>query len=67
MIKEERLPLVKERLSELELEQICDMPYDSKLEEIIFKGESLANLSDSPVLQCIDKILDRIGGNNGNS
>ena len=67
MIKEERLSLVKERLSELELEQLCDIPYDSQLEEIIFKGESLASFSDSPVLECIDNILDRVGGNNGNS
>ena len=59
--------MVKKRLSELELEQLCDIPYDSQLEEIIFKGESLSNLSDSPVLECIDNILDRIGGNNGNS
>jgi CO dehydrogenase maturation factor len=67
MVKQERLPKIKERLSELGLEQLCDIPYDSKLEEIIFNGGSLRDLSDSPVLQCIDKILNKAGGINGNS
>jgi CO dehydrogenase maturation factor len=67
MIRDERLPIVKERLSALGLEQLCHIPYDPKLEEIIFNGDSVGTLTESPVLESIDVIIDRIGGTNGNS
>ena len=67
MIKKERIPLLEDKLSELGLQRLCDLPFDPKLEELIFNGEPLRGFSDSPVLDCIDKILNEIGGNSGNT
>jgi CO dehydrogenase maturation factor len=67
MIKKERIPLLEEKISELGLERLCDIPFDPKLEELIFKGEPLSGFSDSPVLECIDKILNKIGGSDANT
>ena len=46
---------------------LCNLPYDEKLEELIFNGESLAQLNGKPVMSCIDLIIDRIGGSNGST
>ena len=35
MIKEERIPVVHNRLSHLKMEFLCDIPYNEVLEEII--------------------------------
>ncbi len=67
MIKEERLAAVKERLAGLELEHLCDIPFDAKLEEVIYSDKPLRNLEDSPILDSIDFIVQQIGGMNGNS
>jgi CO dehydrogenase maturation factor len=67
MIREERVPIVQKRLDPLGLETLCHLPYDPKLEELIFNGEPVGKLSESPVWEGIDLILDRIGGKNGNS
>ena len=67
MVKEERKPAVIKRLSELALEYIADIPYDSKLEDWIYEGKALSSLEDSPVLDSIEHILSKIGGSNDNS
>jgi CO dehydrogenase maturation factor len=67
MVKEERKPAVIKRLSELALEYIADIPYDSKLEDWIYEGKPLSSLEDSPVLDSIEHILSKIGGSNDNS
>ncbi len=67
MVKEERKDLVYKRLSELKIPHICDIPYDPKLEDIIYEGKPLSGLDSSPVLDSIDIILEKIGERNGNS
>ncbi|HUV06933.1 MAG TPA: AAA family ATPase [Spirochaetia bacterium] len=67
MVHKERIPVITNKLSELGIETLSDIPFDEKLEETIFNGEPLSRLTDSPVLDCIDKILDKIGGDDGNS
>ena len=67
MIKEERKPLARQRLAQLALEYLGDIPYDSKLEDWIYEGKPLSSLKDSPVLDSINQILGKIGGNNGDS
>jgi hypothetical protein len=39
---------------------LCEIPYDPKLEETIFTGEPLRNLSDTPALEAIGTILKKI-------
>jgi hypothetical protein len=67
MIKEERKSLVKQRLSDLELEYITDIPYDANLEDWVYEGRSLLSLESSPVLESVNRIMKRIGGDHGNS
>ncbi|MBN2442880.1 MAG: AAA family ATPase [Spirochaetales bacterium] len=51
-----------ERLSDINLEYIGNIPIDEELDEIIFRGDSLLNLKDSPAINEISKILEIIGG-----
>jgi CO dehydrogenase nickel-insertion accessory protein CooC1 len=60
MVKPERLPVMKQRLSDLHIEHLCDIPYDPKLEETVWNSESLRNLSEGPALKAINTILERI-------
>ena len=62
MVSEDRLPFIQERLSELGIEQLCHIPRDPRLDDLIFRGESVGALTDSPILPCIETILKRIGG-----
>jgi CO dehydrogenase nickel-insertion accessory protein CooC1 len=47
-------------LSKLHLEHLCEIPYDRKLEDAIFTGEPLRNLSDTPALEAIESILKKV-------
>ncbi len=68
MVKPERQDLLHQRLSELRLEYLCDIPYDPKLEEAVFNGEPLRNLAGTPAVEAITFILQHLGGgDNGNS
>lgn len=60
MVKPERLPRIKERLAKFHLEYLCDIPYDPALEDLIFDGEPLNDLSAGPALEAIEKILKSI-------
>jgi CO dehydrogenase maturation factor len=60
MVKAEKEALMHKRLSEFHIEHLCDIPYDLKLEETVFNGESLSNLSDAPALEAIGRILNHI-------
>jgi hypothetical protein len=62
MVREQRLPFIQEKLAELGIEQLCHIPRDPRLEDLIYSGESVGALTDSPILPCIDTILKRIGG-----
>jgi len=39
-----------------------DIPYDEKLEEVIFQGEPLSNLNGAPIMKSIQTIIDTVGG-----
>lgn len=67
MIKEERLAKVHERASHLNMELLVDFPFSEKLEETIFMGEPVSKLIGDPVMDYINKIINRIGGDNGSS
>ena len=60
MVKPERQALMRERLAELQIEHLCDIPHDPKLEEIVFNGNPLSSLSDGPALDAIKSILEKI-------
>ncbi|MBT4525719.1 MAG: AAA family ATPase [Deltaproteobacteria bacterium] len=67
LVKEERKAKVHERLAQLDMELLCDLPYNAKLEETIFLGEPIKKLIGDPVMDNINLIINRIGGENGNS
>jgi CO dehydrogenase maturation factor len=60
MVRAERKSLLQQRLAELQIEYLCDIPYDPQLEELVFNGQSLNRLNDSPALETIERILQRI-------
>ncbi len=60
MIDEEKREAVKNRLSDLNMELICDIPYDKKIEDTIFEGGSLSKLENNPLKNCIDSIIEKI-------
>ena len=67
MVRDERKDKVHDRLSGMKFEYICDIPYDAKLEEIVYEDKPLSCLSNSPILGYIDLIIKKIGGMDGNS
>jgi CO dehydrogenase maturation factor len=67
MVKEARREAVHSRLQGLPMELLCDLPYDPQLEELTFSGESLAKADAAPVINCIEAIIERIGGSNGST
>ena len=60
MVKPERKELMHKRLAEFHIEHLCDIPYDPKLEERVFNGESLSSLSKGPAVEAIEVILKHI-------
>ena len=60
MIRDKQSSLVYKKIPELGIEHICDIPYDSKLEEVVFNTEPVSNLIDGPAVASIDMILDKI-------
>jgi CO dehydrogenase maturation factor len=67
MVKEERVDEMKERVSHLPVKYLCNIPVDPKLDEAVYKGESLRDFNSSPVIDSINVIVDKIGGNNGST
>lgn len=60
MVKPEHLGLVRERLKELQIPHLCDIPYDPQLEELVFQGGSLSRLPNGPASAAIELILSKI-------
>ncbi|NQT25195.1 AAA family ATPase [candidate division KSB1 bacterium] len=67
MVREDRREAIRARAADLNMEYICDIPFDPQLDEIIFNGRSLKELNDSPVKESIKQIIDQIGGNHGST
>jgi CO dehydrogenase maturation factor len=62
MVREERRVLVRKRIQEAGLTHFCDIPFDAAVSDALFNGKSLAEIEDTPITSCVDKIIDVIGG-----
>jgi len=62
MIPESKMATVKERLKAFRMDHLIDIPYDEKLEEVIFRGEPLNSLNGAPIMKTIQTIIDTVGG-----
>lgn len=58
---------IDEKIKDLNFDYRFDIPYDKKIDEIIFNGESILEIDDSPVFEYIDLIIKKIGGANVNT
>lgn len=67
MVKTERKSEVEKRIRELKIHHLCDIPWDSQVEELVFHGESLDKLQNSPAKECIHHIIKKLGGENGDT
>ncbi len=67
MVRPDRQEAIRGRLQELKMDFLVDIPYDARLEEVIFQGGPLGEMNGSPVMDSIRKILDTVGGGNGNT
>ena len=67
MVQPENLPLVRERVDEMELELLCSLPFDDSLQRLILEGKPLKLEDGTAVREAIESIMNRIGGENGNS
>lgn len=66
-LKEGRKAQVLERARSLRLEYLVDIPYDSTLDEVVFRGEPLKKLDGSPIMSSIARIIDAVGGEDADS
>jgi CO dehydrogenase maturation factor len=67
MVRPEREAAVRERLAKLSMDVLCNVPYDEELEELVYAGRSLKDLTAKAVLDSIESIIDRVGGSNGST
>ena len=67
MVSNGKRETLKKHLKDIPIEHLSDVPYDSEIESMIYKGESLIKLDSSPILESIKLIIDKIGGKNGSS
>ncbi|UCB47098.1 MAG: AAA family ATPase [Spirochaetota bacterium] len=62
MVKDERKAELMNRIKDLDVEYLGDIPYDNLLGDAIFNNNPLADLKGSIAVERISKILDKIGG-----
>jgi len=60
MINDKLKEKIHEEIAKLNIDHLCDIPIDPNIEELIFRGESLAELEESSFPECIKKIIDKI-------
>lgn len=66
MIREHRKVEVRNRVAELPLDYVCDIPADPQLEDVVFRGDSLGALpADSSARISVGTIVETIGANDG--
>ena len=65
MIRPQNITKIKERLVELDLKLICQIPYDEKLEQMIFDHAKIISTEGLSVMEPIQTIIDTIGGTHG--
>ncbi len=59
-VRDNRLALLRERIKELEMEYVGNIPYDPQLEELIFRGRTLRDLNNSSARRSIEEIINRL-------
>jgi len=67
MVRDERLEAIQKRLEGMKAEYLCNIPFDEQLDEHIFNGEPVLDITDSPIMDTMKQILAKIGGNHGNT
>ena len=67
MIGEKKLDVVKERIKPVNIDFLCNIPPDREMEEAIFETGMLPDIQSLKAIESIDLIINKIGGNNGNS
>jgi len=67
MVKESYKKRIQNWISELDMEYLIDIPEDTLIEEAIFNGKPITSLNGSPAKKSVNKILDIIGGDDGNT
>ncbi|MBD3344764.1 MAG: AAA family ATPase [Chitinivibrionales bacterium] len=67
MVKEDRLPDMEAKLSDMNLKPDLHIPYDSVVEEAIFNGKSLLELQNATAKKSIFSLMDKVRSHNGNS
>lgn len=61
-VLDKRKSLVKDKLKNLPIEIICEIPYDPAVDEMIYKYESLKDFSNDSIIKNIETIINKIGG-----
>ncbi|KPJ88868.1 MAG: hypothetical protein AMS17_04000 [Spirochaetes bacterium DG_61] len=64
MVREERKEELLNRIQDLQMEYIGDIPFDQKLSDAVFNGESLLSVQDYSARKILKKITQKIGGEN---
>ena len=62
MVKDERKDELMNRIKDLDIEFLGDIPYDDLLGDAIFNNTPLVDLKGSIAIERIAKFLDKIGG-----
>lgn len=62
MLSGEKLKKVKTKLTELSIPILCSLPYDEKLNDMVFEGEPLTKCGELSVFKQIDQIINTVGG-----
>jgi CO dehydrogenase maturation factor len=59
MVREDRLETIRKRIDAEGLIHLCDIPYDNFIADAVFDGKSLAEVKDSSINACIEKIIEK--------
>ena len=65
MVQDHRKQEMIKRIKDLDMEFLADIPVDIAMSDIIFQGQSIRNLKESPAKDIIKKIIENIGGKDG--
>ena len=60
MIKPHNREKIEEKLEELGLELLCQLPYDEKLEQMVFENSSIVSIEGLEILDSIMTIVETV-------
>jgi len=67
MVRDEKKEAIQKLVSELHIDYLGNIPRDPIVEDAILNGDSVFTLKDSKAKEYIFSIMDKIGGENGNT